>query len=157
MKNTPSGVPVTPCKTEEINYTENLWEWQGSDRFHSKSKKTRQRFSSQIGPDVCSGLKLHVIKFAKAIDYVSYICFPQEEAVMALTSKTDVKFRLPQFFFSCTILLDYLLLTPLIKRHTQHLLSILATNAIHILKSRIKAHFMKASTCSHVISANFWF
>lgn len=37
-----------------------------------------------------SGAKIHVIKFAKGIDYVSYVCFPQEEAVMALTSKTDV-------------------------------------------------------------------
>lgn len=49
------------------------------------------RFSSQIETDMYSGVKIHVIKFAKGIDYVSYVCFPQEEVVMALTSKGDVK------------------------------------------------------------------
>lgn len=41
------------------------------------------RFDSQI--EIVSR-KIHVIKFAKGIDYMSYVCFPQEEVVMALTS-----------------------------------------------------------------------
>lgn len=49
------------------------------------------RFGSQIGTDVYSGVKIHVIKFAKGIDYVSCVCFPHEEVVMVVTSKRDVK------------------------------------------------------------------
>ena len=53
--------------------------------------KIRLIFGPQIETDMYSGAEIHVIKFAKGIDYVSYVCFPQEEAVMALTSKRDVK------------------------------------------------------------------
>lgn len=57
-----------------------------------------------------SGEKVHVIKFAKGIDYVSHFGFPQEKVVMALTSKTYVYSSMRKYNI-LLIILDYLLST----------------------------------------------
>lgn len=57
------------------------------------------RISTKIKTDMYSRAKTRVIKFTKAIDYVSYVCFPREGVVMALTSETNVKNRLSFFLF----------------------------------------------------------
>lgn len=106
IKNAPSGLPVNlnPSKERKLITWEKLtglYVW-GEDVGEPIICRTKiwLSFSSRIETDMYSGAKIHVIKFAKGIDYVSCVFFPQEEAVMAWTSKTDVKSDCPSFLLS---------------------------------------------------------
>ena len=117
IKNAPTGLPVNlnPSKERKLITWEELtgsyvWSEDVGEPIICR-REIWLSFSSQIETDMYSGVKIHVIKFAKGIDYVSCLCFPQEEAVMAWTSKTDVKSDCPSFcIIPCSNIICYIYL-----------------------------------------------